>query len=103
MIKAESLLGLFCSNKRDFCVVLALPWTHVRHFPPYPNADHCWPEGFDLMVSDYMSERGIKNWTTKLAVHICIFLYGDLRWGKRVQHVNFLTAWENFKTFFFFK
>ena len=25
MIKAESLLGLFCSNKRDFCVVLALP------------------------------------------------------------------------------
>ena len=24
MIKAESLLGVFCSNKRDFCVVLPL-------------------------------------------------------------------------------
>lgn len=45
MIKAESLLGLFCSNKRDFCVVLALPWAHVHHLPPYPNADH-WDEAF---------------------------------------------------------
>lgn len=54
MIKAESLLGVFCSNKRDFCVVLALRWTHVRHFPPYPNADH-WDEAFDQKDSTLWS------------------------------------------------
>lgn len=54
MIKAESLLGLFCSNKRDFCVVLALPGTHVRHFPLYPNADH-WDEAFDQKDSTLWS------------------------------------------------
>lgn len=54
MIKAESLLGLFCSNKRDFSVVLALPWTHVHHLPPYPNADH-WDEAFDQKDSTLWS------------------------------------------------
>lgn len=79
MIKAESLLGVFCSNKRDFCVVLALPWTHVRHFPPYPNADH-WDEAFDQKDSTLWSliierarDKKLNDKTSRAYLHLSLW------------------------------